>query len=94
MFLSNISGLGLADIGQALSIIVHDTIIQPVSLYWVLAIFIGFLVFTDTYSRLYRLIAGSIHALTHLSAFFFVSWGASFLISGGKGLILVLTANY
>lgn len=85
-FLSQLGNLGLSQFVQALNIVVHDTITQPFSLYWVLAIFVGFLVFTDTYSKAYRLIAGPIHGIVHLLAVFFISWGTSYFISGGQGL--------
>lgn len=85
-FLSNLGRFGLSDILQALGIVLHDAIVQPVSLYWVLAIFIGFLVFTDTYSKLYRFVAGPLHGIAHLAAVFLISWGASYFISGGGGL--------
>lgn len=85
-FLSNLGKFGLSDILQTLGIVLHDAIVQPVSLYWVLAIFIGFLVFTDTYSKLYRFVAGPLHGLVHLVAVFLISWGASYFISSGRGL--------
>jgi hypothetical protein len=48
--------------------------------------FIGFLFFTDTSSRVYRMIAGPLHAATHLAATFLISWQVSHLLSGGRGL--------
>lgn len=85
-FLSDLGKFGLSDIFQALGVIVHDALVQPISLYWGLAIFVGFLVFTDTYSRWYRLIAGPLHGITHLTAVFLISWAASYFVSSGRGL--------
>ena len=85
-FLSDIGGYKLSEISQALGSVVHDALVQPVSIYWVLAIFSGFLVFTDTYSKAYRLVAGPIHGLVHLLAVFFVSWGVSYYLSSGRGI--------
>lgn len=85
-FLSDLGGFGLSDIFQALGTVIHDALVQPVSLYWILAIFIGFLVFTDTYSKLYRFIAGPLHGIAHLVAVFLISWGTSYFLSSGRGL--------
>ena len=85
-FLTNLGHYKLSDIFQSLGAVFRDALVQPVSLYWVLAIFLGFFVFTDTYSKIYRFVAGSIHGIIHLLAVFFISWGASYFLSGGSGL--------
>lgn len=85
-FLSDIGGYKLSEIFQAIGSVVHDALVQPVSIYWAMAIFIGFLVFTDTYSKPYRLIAGPIHGIVHLLAVFLVSWGISYYLSDGRGI--------
>ncbi len=85
-FLSDIGGYELSEISQAIGSVLHDTLVQPASVYWVLAIFTGFLVFTDTYSKIYRFIAGPIHGVVHLLAVFFISWGVTFILSGGQGI--------
>ena len=85
-FLSDLGRYKLPDIFQALGAVVHDALVQPVSLYWVLAIFLGFFVFTDTYSKIYRFVAGSLHGIVHLLAVFFITWSVSSFISGGAGL--------
>ena len=48
--------------------------------------FCGFLLFTDTHSRRYRLTAGPIHGLVHVAATFFLGWGASYLAVTVLGL--------
>ena len=45
--------------------------------FWVLAILLGMVIFTETHSRLYRWIAGPLHALAHVTALFFIGWGAA-----------------
>jgi hypothetical protein len=55
---------------------------SPFEASWVLAIFVGFLLFTDTHSKPYRVIAGSLHGLTHLFAAFLIGWGALYLTWG------------
>lgn len=54
---------------------------SPFEASWVLAIFLGFLLFTDTHSKPYRMIAGSLHGLTHLFAAFLIGWGSLYAIS-------------
>jgi hypothetical protein len=54
---------------------------SPFEASWVLAIFLGFLLFTDTHSKPYRIIAGSLHGLTHLFAAFLIGWGSLYAIS-------------
>lgn len=85
-FLSDIGGYKLSEISQAIGSVIHDALVQPASIYWVLAIFTGFLIFTDTYSKPYRLIAGPVHGFIHLLAVFFVSWGVSYFLSDGRGI--------
>lgn len=85
-FLSNIGRYRLSEIGFALETVIHDSIVQPVSIYWALAILVGFLVFTDTHSKIYKMVVSPIHGLVHLFAVFFVSWGVSHYLSGGRGI--------
>lgn len=85
-FLSNIGTYKWNEIHLALQTVVHDTLTEPFSLYWVLLCFIVFLFFTDTSSKIYRWVAGPIHAAAHLAATFIISWQVSYWLSGGRGL--------
>jgi hypothetical protein len=85
-FLSNIGTYKWNEIHLALRTVAHDTLTEPFSLYWVLLCFIGFLFFTDTSSKVYRWIAGTIHAAAHLAATFVIAWQVSYFLSGGRGL--------
>jgi hypothetical protein len=49
---------------------------NPFSFLWVVAVFVGFHLFTDTHSKPYRFIAGSLHGFAHMSAIFALGWGA------------------
>ena len=51
---------------------------SPPAAFWVLFVLGGFLLFTDTHSLKYRLIAGLAHGLTHLGAIFFIAWSGAF----------------
>ena len=52
--------------------------LTPAAVFWVLLLFIGFLLFTDTHSRWYRFIAGTLHGLAHVFAVFFIGWWATY----------------
>lgn len=56
----------------------HETLGQladtPSFAFWVVSLIAGFVLFTDTHSRIYRWAAGTLHALAHLAASFVVSW--------------------
>lgn len=60
----------------------------PVGVLWALLILGGFLMFTDTHSRVYRVIAGLSHGIVHLAAIFLIGWGAYFLTdSNGQNFL-------
>jgi hypothetical protein len=77
--MTDLSRYEIGDIGPALKEVLHTVLIAPVALFWVLAVFLTFFLFTDTHSRLYRFIAGSAHGLAHLCATFLLGWGATCL---------------
>jgi len=58
-----------------MSLMAWSLIENPSSLVLVFAVFAGFYLFTDTHSKPYRYIAGSIHGLAHLLAIFVIGWG-------------------
>jgi Calcineurin-like phosphoesterase len=66
-------------IGTAMKLVAWSLFENPYSLFWVVAVFAGFYLFTDTHSKPYRFIAGSIHGLAHLFAIFTIGWGANFM---------------
>lgn len=46
---------------------------SPLTLFWVLLTLLGFVLFTDTHSRRYRLIMGPLHGLAHVLAAFAIA---------------------
>jgi hypothetical protein len=54
---------------------------QPGLALWIIGVGAGFLVFTDTHSKAYRVIAGLAHAAAHWTCLFYVGWGAV-IVSG------------
>lgn len=61
---------------QALGVTVQAFSTHPGLALWCGGIVLAFLAFTDTHSRLYRVLGGAAHALAHLSAMFYLGWGA------------------
>lgn len=68
-------------IGAALTTTWAAFYASPFTAFWVLAILLGMVVFTETHSKRYRWIAGPLHAMAHLTALFFLGWGAAQLTS-------------
>ena len=75
---ADIGGFRFSEIGQAASTTLHDVLNKPLAGFWVLAILLLFFLFTDTHSRLYRVLGGLAHGLAHLCALFFIGWGATY----------------
>ncbi|MCI0489625.1 MAG: metallophosphoesterase [Blastocatellia bacterium] len=72
--------------GEALSITLATVLDRPFAGFWGLAMVAGFILFTDTHSKWYKLIAGSIHGLVHVLATFLIGWGAAYLTVSEMGL--------
>ncbi len=81
MVLAPIANLGLKE-GRAAVRITFETIIRdPVIALWIVLVFAGIWLFTDTHSRKYRFLAGTVHGLAHLLAIFGLGWAAGYLSS-------------
>ncbi|HEX8844702.1 MAG TPA: metallophosphoesterase [Pyrinomonadaceae bacterium] len=71
------SVVGLKNIvGTAL----HAVLNSPMTLFWVLITILGFVLFTDTHSKVYRWIMGSIHAAAHIISAFAVALASIYLV--------------
>ena len=77
--MSNVGKFGLSNTWSAVKTTLSTAMTSPGAAFWILALFIGFLMFTDTHSKRYRVIAGSLHGLTHLLATFFIGWAAAYI---------------
>jgi hypothetical protein len=73
----DLSPFGLDQSWRAFKATFVGALQRPGALFWAIALFLGFVLFTDTRSRLYRWIAGPIHGAFHLAAAFFIGWGAT-----------------
>jgi hypothetical protein len=77
--LVDLSDHGLEQIGLAVQDVLRQMLLEPVALLWVVGLLLGIVAFTDTHSRVYRIVAGLLHGFTHLTAIFLVAWWATIL---------------
>ena len=85
-FLSDLGRFSIGNLEGAVKTVVVAAFLQPVALFWTLLILAGFLLFTDTHSKIYRTVAGLIHAVTHLAAVFFIGWFVAYFVGGDTEL--------
>jgi hypothetical protein len=83
-FLSDLGKFGIDRLPQAIESVVTAGLTKPIALFWFVLIVLGFFLFTDTHSKLYRFVGGFFHALAHLSAVFVIAWNAASYIGGGR----------
>ena len=85
------------DLPTALGAAVNAAIRDPLNGMWLVTIVAGFIFFTDTHIRSWRILGGAFHALLHLAAAFAVGWAALLLTVHGfdlaYGSILQLLAS-
>ncbi|MCZ6692139.1 MAG: metallophosphoesterase [Planctomycetota bacterium] len=74
-----IGALGISELGTVLRAMAHSTLLSPVGSSLCLLVFLAFWFFTDNESRRFRLVAGVLHALTHLMAAFLLYWMAAYV---------------
>ena len=67
------------DLPTALAAAMNAAIRDPLNGMWLVAIIGGFIFFTDTHLRSWRILGGAFHALLHLAAAFMVGWIALLL---------------
>jgi hypothetical protein len=77
--MANIGRLGLSQWVLALKRVVGTSVANPIAVFWILLVWGGFILFTDTYSKRYRWIAGTLHGFAHVLAVFFIGWFASYV---------------
>ena len=84
-FIAPIGEYDWSQFTTALKVVLWRTVEQPLAFFWLAAIFGGFFLFTDTTSRIYRFVGGTVHGLAHLAGVFFVSWRISRWIDPTRG---------
>lgn len=83
------ASLGVADLGSfgaTTTASLGAALRDPVNGLWLLAVIGGFVFFTDTHKRWYRVIAGVTHAVAHLFAALALAWLAARLTTEPLGL--------
>lgn len=82
----DLSSYQLSNIADALCETFRAALNEPLAAFWITVAFLGFYLFTDTHSKTYRYVAGTIHGVAHLVAVFFLGWAASRLLVSQFGL--------
>jgi hypothetical protein len=72
----------VVDLPTALGAAVNASIRDPLNGMWLCAFIGGFIFFTDTHVRSWRIVGGACHALLHLAAAFAVGWAALRVTTG------------
>jgi hypothetical protein len=76
MAAADVGQYAIGDVISVLPAMFKSVLLIPFSMFWVLSILAAFFLFTDTHSRVYRTVAGTIHATAHLFAAVIVGWVA------------------
>ena len=74
------------DLQTALGAAINAAIRDPLNGMWLVTIVAGFIFFTDTHVRSWRILGGASHALLHLTAAFMVGWCALLITVRGFDL--------
>ncbi|MEO8063707.1 MAG: hypothetical protein ABI821_13265 [Pseudomonadota bacterium] len=74
------------DLPTALGAAINAAIRDPLDGMWLVTIVAGFIFFTDTHIRSWRILGGASHALLHLGAAFMVGWWALLITVRGFDL--------
>ncbi|MGE0364100.1 MAG: hypothetical protein AB7R67_25560, partial [Vicinamibacterales bacterium] len=73
-------------VGEAVRVTLSAFQGHPGLTLWVTAIYAGVLAFTDTHSRLYRVLGGTAHFAAHMVTIFLLGWGARDVATRWLGL--------
>ena len=91
---ASLEAADVIDLPTALSAAINASIRDPLNGMWLVTIVGGFIFFTDTHVRSWRILGGAFHAMLHLAAAFAVGWAALWLTDDvlhlGYGSILQL----
>lgn len=73
----DLSGYTSSQIWPAFQEAFNKVLNEPLAAFWITLILLAFLLFTDTHSKPYRYIAGTLHGVSHLLALFGLGWMTS-----------------
>ena len=77
--MANVGKYGIHDWWKVVKVVVVASTANPTAVFWILLVWGGFLLFTDTYSKWYRWIAGTLHGFAHVLSTFLIGWFATYL---------------
>src|SRR5688572_32014692 len=83
---ASLEAADVIDLPTALAAAINAAIRDPLNGMWLVTIVAGFIFFTDTHVRSWRILGGASHALLHLAAAFMVGWGALLITVRGFDL--------
>jgi hypothetical protein len=83
---ASLDAADVIDLPSAIGAALNAAIRDPLNGMWLVTIVGGFIFFTDTHVRSWRILGGAFHALLHLAAAFAVGWIAVLLTVEGFGL--------
>lgn len=83
---ASLEAADVIDLPTALSAAINAAIRDPLNGMWLVTIVAGFIFFTDTHIRSWRILGGASHAVLHLAAAFFVGWCALLITVRGFDL--------
>jgi hypothetical protein len=83
---ASLEAADVINLPTALSAAVNAAIRDPLNGMWLITLFAGFISFTDTHVRWWRILGGAFHALLHMAAAFLVGWVALLLTVRGLDL--------
>ena len=83
---ASLDAADVIDLPTALSAALNAAIRDPLNGMWLVIIVGGFIFFTDTHVRSWKILGGAFHALMHLAAAFMVGWIALLLTVRGFDL--------
>jgi hypothetical protein len=75
--MANLSKFKIYQWWPALKAAISASIVNPTAVFWILAVWGGFLLFTDTHSKWFRVIAGTLHGFAHVISTFLIGWFAT-----------------
>ncbi len=83
---ASLQAADVIDLPTALAAATNAAVRNPLDGLWLVTILGGFIFFTDTHVRSWRIVGGASHAVLHLAAAFGVGWIALRLTTGALGL--------
>src|SRR6185503_17578114 len=80
---ASLEAADVIDLPTALGAAFNAAVRDPLNGMWLITILAGFIFFTDTHVRTWRIVGGTFHAAMHLTAAFLVGWTSLLLTVRG-----------